>query len=147
MKIVDIAKECGVSPQAIRGWCRRNHVTKDEGGSFVITEPELKSIFQHYKATREKARAKGVAKHSETNLGVVSLLEKELEVKNQQIKELNDRLKETTEALANMHLLFDQQQKLQAMSEKNQQAKLEYKNEKEENLERPSSKKWFEFWK
>ena len=103
MKIVDIAKECGVSPQAIRGWCRRNHIAKDEGGSFVITEPVLKSIFRHYKATREKARAKDFAKHSETSLGVVSLLEKELEVKNYQIKDLNDRLKEKSSPISGVN--------------------------------------------
>ncbi len=27
--ITEIAIECGVSEQAVRAWCRRNHVAKD----------------------------------------------------------------------------------------------------------------------
>ena len=31
--ITEIAAECGVSEQAVRAWCRRNHVAKDAKGS------------------------------------------------------------------------------------------------------------------
>ena len=30
--ITEIAAECGVSEQAVRAWCRRNHVAKDAKG-------------------------------------------------------------------------------------------------------------------
>ncbi|MFR8688033.1 MAG: terminase gpP N-terminus-related DNA-binding protein, partial [Bacteroides fragilis] len=35
--IKEIASECGVSEQAVRAWCRRNHVAKDAKGSFAIS--------------------------------------------------------------------------------------------------------------
>ena len=36
--IKEIAAECKVSEQAIRGWCRRNHVAKDAKGSFKLAK-------------------------------------------------------------------------------------------------------------
>jgi predicted transcriptional regulator len=78
--IAEIAAECGVSEQAVRGWCRRNHVAKDAKGSFAISET------------------------SETAL--ISMLQKELDrkneqlsVKDKQIEELNARLAEISSAL------------------------------------------------
>ena len=38
--ITEIAIECGVSEQAVRAWCRRNHVAKDAKGSFAISESQ-----------------------------------------------------------------------------------------------------------
>ena len=38
--ITEIAAECGVSEQAVRAWCRRNHVSKDAKGSFAISESQ-----------------------------------------------------------------------------------------------------------
>lgn len=38
--ITEIAAECGVSEQAVRAWCRRNHVAKDAKGSFAISESQ-----------------------------------------------------------------------------------------------------------
>ena len=46
--IAEISVECGVSEQAIRAWCRRNHVAKDAKGSFAITEVQKTAIYQHY---------------------------------------------------------------------------------------------------
>ena len=46
--IAEIAAECGVSEQAVRGWCRRNHVAKDAKGSFAISESQKTAIYQHY---------------------------------------------------------------------------------------------------
>ena len=42
--IKEIAAECGVSEQAIRGWCRRNHVAKDAKGSFAISESQKRKL-------------------------------------------------------------------------------------------------------
>ena len=41
-------QECGVSEQAVRGWCRRNHVAKDAKGSFALSESQKSSIYLHY---------------------------------------------------------------------------------------------------
>ena len=40
--IKEIAAECGVSEQAVRAWCRRNHVAKDAKGSFPRRSVSLK---------------------------------------------------------------------------------------------------------
>ena len=45
--IKEIAAECKVSEQAIRGWCRRNHVAKDAKGSFAISESQKRKLYLH----------------------------------------------------------------------------------------------------
>ncbi len=47
--IKEISAECGVSEQAVRAWCRRNHVAKDAKGSFAISESIKTAIYQHYR--------------------------------------------------------------------------------------------------
>ena len=39
--IKEIADNCGVPEQTVRGWCRRNHVAK---GSFALSERPKSSI-------------------------------------------------------------------------------------------------------
>ena len=53
--ITEIAIECGVSEQAVRAWCRRNHVAKDAKGSFAISESQKTAIYQHYLGVERKA--------------------------------------------------------------------------------------------
>ena len=56
--IAEISVECGVSEQAIRAWCRRNHVAKDAKGSFATSESKLRNLrnlgngIDHYVAKR-----------------------------------------------------------------------------------------------
>lgn len=45
--ITEIAIECGVSEQAVRAWCRRNHVAKDAKGSFAISESQKTAIYHN----------------------------------------------------------------------------------------------------
>ena len=40
--IKEIADNCGVPEQTVRGWCRRNHVAK---GSFALSERPKSSIW------------------------------------------------------------------------------------------------------
>ena len=54
--IKEIASECGVSEQAVRAWCRRNHVAKDAKGSFAISETIKTAIYQHYRAIERNLR-------------------------------------------------------------------------------------------
>lgn len=106
----EIAAECGVSEQAIRGWCRRNHVAKDAKGSFAISEDIKTLIYQHYSVIDRNHVAKDAKENSETFAGtemaLISMLQQELESKNQQlavkdkqIEELNARLAECSSAL------------------------------------------------
>ena len=52
--IKEIAVDCGVSEQAVRAWCRRNHVEKDAKASFAIDETTKTLIYQHYVAMERK---------------------------------------------------------------------------------------------
>lgn len=112
--ITEIAIECGVSEQAVRAWCRRNHVAKDAKGSFALSESQKSSIYLHYLGVERNEvsqPAKASCETSETVL--ISMLQKELDrkdaqllvkdkqlaVKDQQIRELNARLAECSTAL------------------------------------------------
>ncbi len=108
--IKEIASECGVSEQAVRAWCRRNHVAKDAKGSFAISETIKTAIYQHYRAIEGKEvsqHAKASCETCETSETVlISMLQKELDLKNKQlavkdkqIEELNARLAESSAAL------------------------------------------------
>ncbi len=108
--IAEIAAECGVSEQAVRGWCRRNHVAKDAKGSFAISESQKTAIYQHYLGVERKQvsqQAKASCETCETSETVlISMLQKELDrkneqlsVKDKQIEELNARLAEISSAL------------------------------------------------
>ena len=108
--IAEISVECGVSEQAIRAWCRRNHVAKDAKGSFAITETQKTAIYQHYLGVDRKEvsqPAKASCETCETSeTALITMLERELDrkseqlaVKDKQIAELNERLSECSAAL------------------------------------------------
>ena len=87
--ITEIAAECGVSEQAVRAWCRRNHVAKDAKGSFAISESQKTVIYQHYLGIERKQvsqPAKASCETCETSETVlISMLQKELDRTNEQL--------------------------------------------------------------
>ena len=108
--IAEISVDCGVSEQAIRAWCRRNHVAKDAKGSFAITETQKTAIYQHYLGVDRKEvsqPAKASCETCETSeTALITMLQRELDrkseqlaVKDKQIAELNERLSECSAAL------------------------------------------------
>jgi DNA-binding transcriptional MerR regulator len=108
--IKEIAAECKVSEQAIRGWCRRNHVAKDAKGSFAISESQKRKLYLHYLGVARNEVAKPVKASCETcetsETVLISMLQKELDrkdaqlsAKDEQIRELNARLAECSTAL------------------------------------------------
>ena len=108
--ITEIAAECGVSEQAVRAWCRRNHVAKDAKGSFAISESQKTVIYQHYLGIGRKQLSQPSKASCETfetsETVLISMLQKELDrkneqlaVKDKQIEELNARLAEVSSAL------------------------------------------------
>ena len=108
--IAEIAAECGVSEQAVRAWCRRNHIAKDAKGSFAISETQKTAIYQHYLGdgrNQVSQPAKASYETCETSeTALISMLQKELDhkneqlsVKDKQIEELNARLAEISSAL------------------------------------------------
>lgn len=108
--VKEIAEDCGVSEQAIRAWCRRNHVAKDAKASFAIDETIKSLIYKHYRAiprNEVSQHAKASCETCETSeTTLLAMLKRELEhknrqleVKDEQIKELNARLAECSAAL------------------------------------------------
>lgn len=108
--IKEIAAECKVSEQAIRGWCRRNHVEKDAKGSFAISESQKRKLYLHYLGVARNEVAKPAKASCETyetsETVLISMLQKELDrkdaqlsAKDEQIRELNVRLSECSAAL------------------------------------------------
>ena len=108
--IKEIAAECKVSEQAIRGWCRRNHVAKDAKGSFAISESQKRKLYLHYLGVARNEVAKPAKASCETyetsETVLISMLQKELDrkdaqlsTKDEQIRELNVRLSECSAAL------------------------------------------------
>ena len=87
--IKEIAVDCGVSEQAVRAWCRRNHVAKDAKASFAIDETTKTLIYQHYGAIERKQvsqHAKPSCETCETSeTTLIAMLQSELEHKNQQL--------------------------------------------------------------
>lgn len=197
--ITEIASECGVSEQAIRAWCRRNHVAKDAKGNYKITNKQKTAVLQHYSGNQRKQDAKAVAKadandaqnvsfakakceNSESNenletavlqhyswnqrkqdakascetseMVLISMLQKELDrkneqlsVKDKQIEELNARLAEISSAL-----VLEQQtaQAAQALHAGTMQKQLNASSEQDadNHLEsEPKNKKhWWHLW-
>lgn len=129
----EIAETCGVSEQAVRAWCRKNHIAKDAKGSFAISETIEYRIYKHYKVDVAKD-AKDVAQLAKAddvvNQAIVDLLRNELEHKNKQIDELSKRLMECQK-------LLDQEQQIHMVTEQ----KMLIENQEESN------KKWWKFWK
>ena len=105
--ITEIAAECGVSEQAVRAWCRRNHVAKDAKGSFAISEIIKTAIYRHYRVVEGNEvsqSAKASCETCETTLiamlqGELDRKSEQLAVKDKQIEELNARLAEISSAL------------------------------------------------
>ena len=105
--ITEIAAECGVSEQAVRAWCRRNHVAKDAKGSFAISESQKSAIYQHYLGVERKQVSQPAKASCETcETALIAMLQGELDrkseqlaVKDKQIEELNARLAEISSAL------------------------------------------------
>ena len=99
-----------MSEQAVRAWCRRNHVAKDAKGSFAISESQKTVIYQHYLGIERKQVSQPTKASCETcetsETVLIAMLQKELDrkneqlsVKDKQITELNARLSECSAAL------------------------------------------------
>lgn len=150
--IKEIAVDCGVSEQAVRAWCRRNHVAKDAKASFAIDETTKTLIYQHYGAIERKQvsqHAKPSCETSETTL--IAMLQSELEHKNQQlevkdkqIEELNARLAEVSSALVAAQQTAQAAQALHAGTIKQQLTS--GTDQSEGSGDEPKKQGWFSRW-
>lgn len=120
--VKQIAADCGVSEQAIRAWCRRNHIAKDAKHGFVIDETTLSAIYQHYRVDKRKQvsqRAKasfatretscetdfGRSSHPSVPWEVYEDMRSQLEAKDRQIADLSKALVSSQESLRAAQIL------------------------------------------
>jgi len=101
--IRQIADEIGVSKTAIRKKLTdeiRNQFAETIGNIIYISEQGEKLIKSEFKTLSEnQVSTNDSANQSETVSVLVSMLQRELDIKNEQIKELNARLAESNAAL------------------------------------------------
>ena len=144
--IKQIADELGVSKTAVRKKIENLGLQsglQKNGNQFAITEEQenlIKSAFlgKEEFETETKSQTETETKsqtETETVSTLVSMLQRELDIKNEQIRELNARLAECQK-------LLDQQQHLNAVSvSQNKVLELEAKTEEPEK--KPFWKKFF----
>lgn len=134
--IKQIADEIGVSKTAVRKKIEnlglRSSLQKN-GNQFAIDEHQeklIKSAFTENEVETETET--GSRTETETVSTLVSMLQRELDIKNKQIEELNERLAENQK-------LLDQSQQLHAMTEQ----KMRLLEQKEEHTEEIIKKPWW----
>lgn len=154
--IKQIADELGVSKTAVRKKIENLGLQsglQKNGNQFAITEEQenlIKSAFlgkedvetetksQTETETKSQTETKTKSQtETETVSALVSMLQRELEIKNEQIRELNARLAESQK-------LLDQQQHLNAVSVSQNQNKV---LELEAKTEEPKERWWQKLWK
>lgn len=135
--IKELSEICGVSEQAIRGWCRKNQVAKlAKGKGFAINESTEMAILRHYGAINAKDTKANESNSESTNETFVMLqiLQKELDhcrlqldEKDRQLKEKDKQIERLQQELENAQKQTDQAQQLHALTE--QKLQLIEKNE------------------
>lgn len=137
MTIKEIATRCGVSPQAIRAWCKRNEVAKDAQGNWVIDASVLASIYEHYRVDQGKDGASGAqdgcacsaSELASTLRSEVEHLRRQIEVKDRQIADLSAALLAEQQAVKAAQVL-------QAMDKPAL-----------ESAEQKQRRRWWQFWR
>lgn len=156
MKTVkEMAAICGVSEQAIRGWCRKNNVARDaKGKGFAINETTEMAILLHYGAisAKDTKANESINESSNETIMMLKILQKELDfcreqlvAKDEQIATLQKSLESTTAALTSAQESVKAAQLLQANTEKKMQL-IEQQTDPDPE-EEPRKKHWWQFGK
>lgn len=154
--IKQIADELGVSKTAVRKKIENLGLRSSlrlNGNQFAIDEEQeslIKSAFFEDK-TETKTETSSRTK-TETVSVLVSMLQKELDSKNEQLQEKDRQIREKDKQIAEMQVqlsvnqkLIDQEQQLRMVTEKKFQL-IEQQQEQEEP-DTSEEKKWWQFWK
>lgn len=146
--IKQMADALGVDKQRVYRYIKKNCISEAHQKNGVMyydeaVEKRIKQAFSKNEPHQESASSDTVV---DVLLMQSEMLQKELEIKNKQISDLNDRLGECQK-------LLDQHQKLSAMEKVVQKIEMENSPEKEEESLTPSSaepetrkKAWWKFW-
>lgn len=140
--IKQIADELGLSKQRVYRYVKREHISEahQKNGVMYYDEAAETLIKQGISDNSTSDEAHHEALHDVAFDTVLDMLQKELETKDEQIKELNARLAETTAALV---IAQQTAQAAQALHAGTIQQQLESGGT---DLETPQKKKW-QFWK
>lgn len=133
-----IARICGVSPQAVREWCRKRNVRKDAKGKFLIDGKTETLILEYYGVTAQQEVAQDAQADSRYLDTLIDLLRDELAVKDEQIREKDRQIEHLQASLSKA---LDQQQQLAAMSEQRKIAAYE----PDQPEEQPQKRRWWQF--
>ena len=142
--IKQIADEIGVSKQAVHqkrkskalSTALQPFTTTVDGIVYISVDGE-KLIKQAFAREDRKQECKQIDGSFTPETVLYDMLKRELEIKNKQIKELNERLVESQK-------LINRQQHLNAIAEQ----KIKLIEDKEvEFMEVEKQKKWYEFWR
>lgn len=145
ISISEFAKRAGVSVQAVYKRLDKDFKPwlKVENGRKALNIKALE-IFKGEKNSTEVESIEAI-------LRMVSMLEKELEIKNEQIRSRDRQIEDLSERLRESHLLLNQQQHLHAadlletkIEEQEQPPK---EQQKQEGVDLKEEKNWWQFWK
>ncbi|WP_165254012.1 hypothetical protein [Adlercreutzia sp. ZJ304] len=130
--IKEIAQDCGVSEQSIRKWCAKHEVSQ-VAKQWKPNENEISAIYRHYGKEVSQV-AKPTKPSCETNetlktvpFEVYQELTKQLEIKDEQIRNLNKALLNAQEQGQAAQLLHAADRKEDLIPE-NQEQKIKYKS-------------------
>ena len=99
--IKQIADSLGVDKQRVYRYIRKNNINEShqDAGVMWYDETAEKLIISHFTENNPASRCTSDTNHAASLDMVIAMLKDELDTKNEQIKELNARLSETTAAL------------------------------------------------
>lgn len=120
--IKQIADGLGLDKQRVYRYIRKDCISEahQEAGVKYYDEAAEAQIKSHFTNNGVSAEAHQTTSHDATIDAVISMLKDELQVKNQQIQELNDRLAESNAALVASQQSAQAAQALHAVTMQNQ---------------------------
>lgn len=152
--IKQIADELGVSKQNVYRFIVRNHITassevKQSKLYDEVAERLIKSHFSHITTSSDRSSEPHQKGGHEI---LLEQLIKELEIKNEQLREKDRQIREKDRQISEMQAqlsenqkLIDQEQQLHMVTERKIQLIEQQKDREEANTE--EDKKWWQFWK
>lgn len=102
--VAEIARNCGVSPQAIRQWCARNQVAKN-GKHWEINESVAQGIYEYYSVSLAQDAKDAKETYASNESETIEILREQLAVKDEQIAKLTQALLNAQEQGAAAQLL------------------------------------------
>lgn len=103
----EIADSLGVSKQRVYRYVKKNHISEahHEDGVMWFDDVAENTILKHFSDNATSSDVHQCASNDTALDTVIDMLKKELDIKNEQIRELNERLAESNTALLSAQAL------------------------------------------